>query len=96
MRATSVYNNILDIRDCCRVRDNYTPVLKQVCIQANVNVVALEISNDSTFDYWLRISTWEKRKTIRVPVKLAGYHRKVLQGKTINGSVTLAAWSIVS
>jgi Putative transposase DNA-binding domain len=66
-----------------------TPVLKQVCIQANVNVVALEVSNDSTFDYWLRISTLEKRKTIRVPVKLADHHRKVLQGKTINGSVTL-------
>src|SRR5450755_2406953 len=66
-----------------------TPVLKQVCIQANINVVAVEVSNDSTFDYWLRISTLEKRKTIRVPVKLADYHSKVLQGKTINGSVTL-------
>ena len=66
-----------------------TPVLRQMVIQANVNVVALEVSNASTFDYWLRISTLEKRKTIRVPVKLADYHRTTLAGKTINSSVTL-------
>ncbi len=66
-----------------------TPTLRQTTIQANVNVVVLEVSNDSTFDYWLRISTLEKRKTIRVPVKLADYHRAVLAGKMINSSVTL-------
>jgi transposase len=66
-----------------------TPVLHQICIQATSHVVALEVSNDSTFDYWLRISTLEKRKPIRVPVKLADYHRTVLAGKTINSSVTL-------
>ncbi|HYU76324.1 MAG TPA: transposase, partial [Ktedonobacteraceae bacterium] len=66
-----------------------TPLLKQTCIQANVNVAVLEPSEDSTFDYWLRISTLEKRKTIRVPVKLADYHREALKDKTINSSVTL-------
>jgi Putative transposase DNA-binding domain len=66
-----------------------TPILRQTTIQANANVVALEVSDDSTFDYWLRISTLEKRRTIRVPVKLADYHRKALEGKTINSSVTL-------
>ena len=66
-----------------------TPILRQTTIQANANAVALEASNDSTFDYWLRISTLEKRRTIRVPVKLADYHRKALEGKTINSSVTL-------
>ncbi len=66
-----------------------TPVLKQVCIQANANVAVLEVSNDSTFDYWLRISTLEKRQPIRVPVKLADYHRAALQNKTINSSVQL-------
>jgi transposase len=66
-----------------------TPTLQQIVIQANVNVVALEVSSDSIFDYWLRISTLEKRKTIRVPVKLAEYHRKALEGKTLNSSVTL-------
>src|SRR6266487_5461319 len=65
------------------------PTLRQTCIQANVNVVALEVSNDSIFDYWLRISTLEKGKPMRVPVKLADYHRTILQGKTINSSVTL-------
>jgi hypothetical protein len=33
------------------------PTLRQPCIQANVNVVGLEVSEDSSFDYWLRIST---------------------------------------
>jgi len=65
------------------------PVLKQPCIQANVNVVALEASQDSTFDYWLRISTLEKRNPVRVPVKLSDYHRQMLAGKTLNSSVQL-------
>jgi Putative transposase DNA-binding domain len=65
------------------------PVLRQICIQANVNVVALEPSGDSTFDYWLKISTLEFRKQLLIPVRLAAYHRKALEGKTINTSVTL-------
>ncbi len=67
-----------------------TPTLQQTCIQANANVAVLEPSNDSTFDYWLRISTLEKRQPIRVPVKLADYHRATLAGKSINSSVTLS------
>src|SRR5450755_1447903 len=66
-----------------------TPILRQTTIQANANVVALEVSNDSIFDYWLRISTLEKHKPIRIPVKLADYHHKALEGKTLNSSVTL-------
>ena len=65
------------------------PVLRQTCIQANANVAVLEPSQDSTFDYWLRISILEQRHPIRVPVKLAEYHREALKGKTINTSVTL-------
>lgn len=65
------------------------PTLRQTCIQANVNVVKLEASEDSTFDYWLRISTLDKGHPILVPVKLADYHRQVLAGKTINTSVQL-------
>jgi len=65
------------------------PTLQQTCIQANANVVALEASQDSTFDYWLKISTLEFRKQLLVPVKLAAYHREALKGKTINTSVTL-------
>ncbi|MGH2497128.1 MAG: RNA-guided endonuclease TnpB family protein [Ktedonobacteraceae bacterium] len=65
------------------------PTLRQTCIQANVNVVVLEPSHDSTFDYWLKISTLELRKPSLVPVKLADYHRQALDGKTINGSVIL-------
>ncbi len=65
------------------------PVLRQTCIQANVNVAVLEPAQDSTFDYWLKISTLAFRKPLLVPVKLAAYHRKALEGKTINTSVTL-------
>src|SRR6266851_4108679 len=65
------------------------PTLSQTCIQANVNVVVLEPAQDSTFDYWLTISTLAFRKQLLVPVKLAAYHREALKGKTINTSVTL-------
>jgi Putative transposase DNA-binding domain len=65
------------------------PALQQTCIQANVNVVELEPSQDSTFDYWLRISTLAFRKQLLVPVKLADYHHDALKSKTLNTSVTL-------
>ena len=54
------------------------PTLRQTCIQANANVVALEPSHDSTFDYWLQISTLEFRKPLLVPLKLAAYHKEQL------------------
>jgi len=66
-----------------------TPILRVPCIQANVNVVVLEPSQDSTFDCWLRISTLEKGNPLRVPVKLASYHKKALSGRTMNTSTTL-------
>lgn len=65
------------------------PTLQQTCIQANANVVVLEPSQESTFDYWLKISTLALRKLLLVPVKLSAYHREVLAGKAINTSVTL-------
>jgi len=65
------------------------PELRVPCIQANANVVVVEQSKDSSFDYWLRISTLDKGNPLRVPVKLAPYHRKALHGRTINTSTTL-------
>jgi hypothetical protein len=65
------------------------PTLSHTCIQANVNVVELEPAQDSTFDYWLKISTLDFRKQLLIPVKLAAYHREALAGKTLNTSVTL-------
>ena len=65
------------------------PTLRQVCIQANANVVKLEPSTDSTFDYWLKISTLEFRQLLLVPIKLAEYHRQALEGKTVNTSIQL-------
>ncbi len=56
---------------------------------ANANVITLEPSEDSTFDYWLRISTLDKGQPIRLPVKLAPYHRQMLDGTRINTSMTL-------
>jgi len=65
------------------------PTLSRTCIQANVNVAVLEPAQDSTFDYWLKISTLAFRKQLLVPVKLAAYHRATLKDKAINTSVTL-------
>jgi hypothetical protein len=65
------------------------PTLRQTCIQANSNVVVLEPSHESTFDYWLKMSTLEFRKPLFIPIKLAAYHREALDGKTINTSVTI-------
>ncbi len=65
------------------------PVLRVPAIQANANVVVLEPSEDSTFDYWLRISTLDKGNPLRIPVKLASYHHKALAGRTINTSTAL-------
>jgi transposase len=66
-----------------------TPFLHVPCIQANANVVLVEKSEDSTFDYWLRISTLDKGNPLRVPVKLASYHTSALKDRTLNTSTTL-------
>lgn len=71
-------------------RDWKTPVLKEPVIQANANVALLQPSQDSRFDYWLRLSTLEKGQPVFLPVKLAAYHRQALAGKTLNTSTTLA------
>jgi Putative transposase DNA-binding domain len=65
------------------------PVLRVPVIQANVNVVVVEKSEDSTFDYWLRVSTLDVGNPLRVPVKLASYHKRALEGRTLNASTTL-------
>jgi hypothetical protein len=52
-------------------------------------LVVVEQSEDSTFDYWLRISTLDKGNPLHVPVKLAPSHQKALQGRTLNTSTTL-------
>jgi Putative transposase DNA-binding domain len=70
-------------------REWQTPTLKQRVMVANVNVVALEPSQESTFDYWLRISTLDKGTPIRLPVKLSAFHRRQLDGKRINTNMTL-------
>ncbi len=78
-----------------RWREWNVPTLRQPCIQANVNVVKLEESRDSTYDYWLTISTLEKGQPIAMPVKLAPYHKRALtdpktqQMKKLNSSVQL-------
>ena len=78
-----------------RWREWNVPTLREPCIQANVNVVKLEESRDSTYDYWLTISTLEKGQPIQVPVKLAAYHKAALtdpkthQGRKLNSSVQL-------
>jgi putative transposase len=46
------------------------PILRSVCIQANANVVVIEPSETPAFDFWLRISTLDKGKPIRIPITL--------------------------
>lgn len=71
------------------------PTLRQPCIQANGNVVKLEKAADSTFDYWLKVSTLDKGHPLLIPVKLADYHQELLtdpetgKRRNINSSVTL-------
>jgi hypothetical protein len=71
------------------------PTLTHTCIQANSNVITLEPSTDSTFDYWLKVSTLSKGHPLLIPVKMADYHLQALtdpntkQHRPINRSVTL-------
>lgn len=66
------------------------PVLKETVIQANANVAWLQRAEDSSFDYWLRLSTLEKGQPVFLPVKLVSYHRPALAGKQLASSTTLA------
>jgi hypothetical protein len=71
------------------------PTVCQPCIQGNCNVIKLEPSTDSCFDYWLKVSTLDKGHPLLVPIKLADYHIEALtdpktkQRRPINSSVTL-------
>jgi hypothetical protein len=75
------------------------PHLKQICIQANENVVAVRDEEDlplklqrakqGNFDFWLQIATLQKYHPIYLPVKLAKYHREALASHQINHSVSL-------
>jgi transposase len=76
-------------------REWNVPTLRQPCIQANSNVIKLEEATDSTFDYWLKLSTLDKGNPLLIPVKLADYHKEQLtdpetgKRRKINSSVTL-------
>lgn len=76
-------------------REWNVPILCQPCIQANGNVIKLEEAEDSTFDYWLKVSTLDKGNPLLIPIKLADHHKEQLSdpetGKRlkINSSVTL-------
>ena len=65
------------------------PTLREWCIQTNANVAKLEPSEDSSFDYWLIVATLEKGHPMKIPVKLAGYHKEALKEKKLNSSVSL-------
>lgn len=65
------------------------PTLRAWCIQANANVARLEPSEDSSFDSWLTVATLEKGHPIKIPVKLADYHKEALKEKKLNSSVSL-------
>ena len=54
------------------------PVLRNVCIQANTNVVVIEPSNTPQFDFWLRISTLDAGHPVRIPITLYERARETL------------------
>jgi putative transposase len=58
-------------------------------IQANANVALLQPTQDTSFAYWLRVSTLEKGQPIFLPVQLAAYHERSLAGKQLDSSVAL-------
>jgi putative transposase len=67
------------------------PILKNICLQANANVVKLEKSDTPTFDLWLKISTLEKGAPVRVPLTLyrrakeaIAQYPKLCTGVTLN------------
>jgi Transposase and inactivated derivatives len=79
------------IRSWYATKRQNPPVLRNLCIQANTNVAVIEPSGTATFDFWLRISTLEIGKPIRVPLRLYGRAKeaiaefpKLCSGVTLN------------
>jgi hypothetical protein len=76
-------------------REWNVPILREWCIQTNMNVAKLEPSEESSFDYWLTIATLDRRHPTKIPVKLAPYHREALtdqntgKARKLNSSVQL-------
>ncbi|HEX5546596.1 MAG TPA: transposase [Ktedonobacterales bacterium] len=66
-----------------------TPTLRKIVIRANANVAVLQPSENSTFAYWLRVSTLDKGRPLFLPVQVAAYHEQCLAGKMLDSSVTL-------
>jgi Putative transposase DNA-binding domain len=54
------------------------PVLRNVCLQANSNVVVIEPSKTQQFDYWLRVSTLKKGQPVRLPIRLYEHAKETL------------------
>jgi hypothetical protein len=81
-------------------REWNVPTLRECCIQANGNVVKLEEAEESTFDYWLKVSTLDKGNPLHIPVKLADYHKEQFtdpetgKRRKVNSSVTLTRRSL--
>jgi IS605 OrfB family transposase len=67
------------------------PVLRTFCLQGNANVIKLEPATTPTFDFWLKISTLDKRQPIQVPLRLyrraketLPKYQKLCTGVTLN------------
>ena len=92
MQACGIVNSWLSNG---RHRDGSSePSLDDITIQANANVVILAKSQTSEFDWWLRISTLDKRKPIFVPFKMHPYGDSLIRqalasGGKLSGGLTL-------
>ncbi len=56
-------------------------MIKKTVIRANANVALLQPSQETSFAYWLRVSTVEKGQHLFLPVTLSAYHQRCLAGK---------------
>jgi len=65
------------------------PILKRIVIQGNANVIKIEKSRTEEFDFWLKISTLEKGRPVRVPIKMHRYGNEIIKTGKLCSGVTL-------
>jgi putative transposase len=65
------------------------PTLRKTALWSNCHVVKIEPSRTPYYDYWLRITTLEKRKPVRIPITLYDYAREQLAKGKLCSSVRL-------
>jgi putative transposase len=58
-------------------------------IQTNANIALVQPSEETSFAYWLRVSTLDKGQPIFLSIMLSTYHQRCLAGKRVDSNVSL-------